>query len=95
MPHGVLGLGWRVMSDRSPCVRCGMILHTGEGRITVSFTVDELIDLAWAEHNSGPVFDTRKMVDRLLCAAELLDADKVKETREWLAQARINSGNAP
>lgn len=59
------------MSDRAPCVRCGNILHTGEGRVTVSFSVDELIELAVATNNGS----VRR---RLLCAAELLDADAVE-----------------
>jgi hypothetical protein len=29
-------------SIRAPCVRCGNILHTGEGKVTVSFSLDEL-----------------------------------------------------
>ena len=35
-------------SARSPCVRCGSPLHTGEGRIIVAFSVLELEELAFA-----------------------------------------------
>jgi hypothetical protein len=52
---------------RAPCVRCGHLLHTGEGRI-VSFTVDELEQM---------VADTtdQNVARRLICAIGLLDKD--------------------
>lgn len=68
------------MSDRAPCVRCGNILHTGENRVTVSFSVDELMELAVAT-SSGSV---RR---RLLCAAELLDAAAVEAALAALHEA--------
>jgi hypothetical protein len=54
---------------RQPCVRCGHILHTGEGKVTLSMTVAELEDLITQTTN----LDLRK---RLLCAIGLLDAQK-------------------
>ena len=62
------------MSDRSPCVRCGMILHTGEGRVTVAFTPDELAELACAAPDA-------RVRERLLCALGLLDADRERSVR--------------
>lgn len=59
---------------RAPCVRCGMLLHTGEGRVTVSFTPDELEALALASTD-------RNVSDRLLCALGLLDADRERAAR--------------
>ena len=50
-------------------MRCGHILHTGEGKVTVSMTVTELEDLIINTTN----LDLRK---RLLCAIGLLDAQK-------------------
>lgn len=54
---------------RAPCMRCGHILHTGEGKVTVSMTVTELEDLIINTTD----LDLRK---RLLCAIGLLDAQK-------------------
>lgn len=58
---------------KSPCVKCGNLLHTGEGRVIVSFTADELELLArllWAdtkdEYASGALWR------RLACAKSLL-----------------------
>jgi hypothetical protein len=62
------------MSERAPCVRCGMILHTGEGRVMVSFTPDELEFLALASPDPN-------VADRLLCALGLLDADREQAAR--------------
>lgn len=58
---------------RAPCVRCGHILHTGEGRVTVSFTVSELEELALS--TSDP--SVRR---RLICAIGLLDSVRQVET---------------
>jgi hypothetical protein len=69
------------MTTRAPCVRCGMLLHTGEGKITVAFTSQELIDLAWAAFNMDR---TDRVIARLLCAAGLLDEAAEKETREHM-----------
>lgn len=62
------------MSDRAPCVRCGLLLHTGEGRVIVAFTADELEEMAWATTDAN-------VADRLLCALGLLDADREKAVR--------------
>lgn len=51
-----------------------MILHTGEGRVTVAFTPDELAELACA----APDVRVR---ERLLCALGLLDADRERSVR--------------
>lgn len=59
------------MNVRAPCVRCGHLLHTGEGRVTVSFSVDELAELACATGDRG-------VQSRLLCAIGLLDPDLEK-----------------
>ncbi len=61
-------------SVRAPCVRCGSPLHTGEGRIVVSFTLDELEELAWAAVD-------RKGRQRLLCAIGLLDVERERRIR--------------
>lgn len=77
------------MSDRAPCVRCGMMLHTGEGRVTVAFTAAELIDLAWDVHNRDARDPTvAKLIDRLLCAAGLLDAEREGTVRQQIAECR-------
>lgn len=67
-------------SVRAPCVRCGNLLHTGEGRVTVSFSVDELIELACSTSNSN----VRR---RLFCAAELLDENAVREALREVREA--------
>jgi hypothetical protein len=54
------------MDERSPCVKCGRILHTGEGRVLVSFTADELCVMI------DEVADPRVRA-RLACALSLLD----------------------
>jgi hypothetical protein len=60
------------MSDRAPCVKCGRILHTGEGRVLVSFTPEELRELAESTGDLG-------VRSRLVCAMSLLDPDMAKE----------------
>ena len=50
-------------------MRCGHILHTGEGKVTVSLTVEELEELITNTTN----LDVRA---RLLCAIGLLDPVK-------------------
>lgn len=62
------------MSDRAPCVRCGRILHTGEGRILVSFTVAELQELA---ESTGDL----SVRSRLVCAIDLLDPELARKIR--------------
>ena len=64
------------MSDRAPCVRCGMLLHTGEGRVTVAFSPAELADLACAAGG--------RVRERLLCALGLLDAELERAVRAEL-----------
>jgi hypothetical protein len=32
----------------TPCLRCGALLHTGEARVIVGFTVAELVELLYA-----------------------------------------------
>lgn len=56
------------MSDRAPCVRCGRILHTGEGRVLVAFTPEELYEMALE------VVDPRVKA-RLICALDLIDPE--------------------
>lgn len=68
------------MTDRAPCVRCGMLLHTGEGRVLVAFLLDELEELALATSDSN-------VSDRLLCALGLLDADRELALRTERAAA--------
>jgi hypothetical protein len=65
------------VSDCAPCVRCGMLLHTGEGRVTVSLLPDELYELACATR------DTR-LRERLLCALGLIDEAKERDARDWI-----------
>ncbi len=60
---------------RTPCAKCGAILHTGEGRVTVSFTVDELEELVAATGSA-------LMADRLACAIGLLDEARERQARE-------------
>ncbi len=68
------------MSDRAPCVKCGMILHTGEGRVIVSFRVSELSELALATSD-------RNVRDRLLCAIGMLDPVEQQLTYEAIIEA--------
>lgn len=58
-----------------PCDYCARILHTGEAKILVAFTVREL---------KGLVQDTCDIAvqERLLKAIGLLDAELEKELRE-------------
>lgn len=59
-----------VVSDRAPCVRCGAILHTGEGRVIVAFSADELVVIIQTEEI------TIALRRRLLCALQLIDPDR-------------------
>ncbi len=68
------------MSDRAPCVKCGMILHTGEGRVTISFRVNELSELALATSD-------KNVRDRLLCAIGMLDPVEQQLTYEAIIEA--------
>lgn len=68
--------------SRSPCVRCGALLHTGEGKVIVAFTAQELIDLAWDAHNGDR---HNPVIARLLCAASLLDDALASSARADLA----------
>lgn len=60
--------------SRSPCVRCGVLLHTGEGRVTVSFSADDLASLA---------IDTTdpKLAERLACALGVIDPERERALR--------------
>lgn len=69
------------VSDRSPCVRCGMMLHTGEGKVLVAFSVDELEELAYASPNA-------RVAHRLACALGLLDEER--EQAVLLARAEAD-----
>lgn len=60
--------------SRAPCVRCGMLLHTGEGRVLVAFTPDELETLALASPDPN-------VAERLLCALGLIDAARERKAR--------------
>ncbi len=60
--------------ERAPCVRCGHILHTGEGRVTVSFTVDELAALV-------EVCASGSLRARMICAIGLLDPALERELK--------------
>lgn len=65
-------------STRAPCSRCGTILHTGEGRVTVTFSLDDLEALAWAAAD----YNVRQ---RLLCAIGLLDVERERRIRREMA----------
>lgn len=67
---------------RAPCVKCGRLLHTGEGRVLVSFQVDELSELAVA--TSDPA-----VRERLLCALSLLDEETANRTRALLREVGL------
>lgn len=55
----------------TPCAKCGREVATGEGRVLVQFSVDELVELAVA--TTSPAVRAR-----LLCAASLLaDPDEI------------------
>lgn len=69
--------------SRSPCVRCGNLLHTGEGKVVVAFTAQELVDLAWDAHNGDR---HNPVISRLLCAAGLLDDPLADAARADLAR---------
>ncbi len=68
--------------SRSPCVRCGLLLHTGEGRVLVAFSVAELSELAVGAAD-------KNVRERLLCALGLLDQDEERMARATLADAGI------
>ncbi len=63
---------------RAPCIRCGIMLHTGEGRVTVSFTAEDLMGLVLATPE-------RSMRARLLCALGTIDPVREHIVREELA----------
>lgn len=66
-----------VNDELQRCRRCASLLHTGEGRTLLGLTADELDELAAA--TSSEV--TRA---RLLCALELLDAERATALRALL-----------
>lgn len=57
------------MSDQAPCVRCGRLLHTGEGRILVAFTPDELDIIAISVPNAA-------IAARAICAMGIIDPER-------------------
>lgn len=67
------------------CERCARVLHTGEGRVLVALTVDELVGLAW---DSFSGWHDSPVVEPLLRAAALLDPDKAAATRAEMEQCR-------
>lgn len=66
------------MSDGAPCVRCGLILNTGEGRVIVSFVAADLESLI--RDTSDP-----QQQARLLCALGTIDPDREIALRAELA----------
>lgn len=64
-----------------PCDRCGAHTHTGEGRVAVQLTADELEELAFA--TSNPIVRAR-----LLCALDLIDHDRAARVVTELAALR-------
>ena len=56
------------MGQFSPCTTCGRTLHTGEGRVLIAFTANELFEMA------TEVVDSRVKA-RLICALGLVDAE--------------------
>ena len=56
---------------RTPCVKCGNVLHTGEGRVIVSFSADELEEIAIS--TADPAVSRRA-----ICALGLLDAERAE-----------------
>lgn len=65
------------MENRAPCVRCGYIIHFGEGMIGVQLSLDQLEELALATSD-----DT--VARKFICAISLLDderADRVAQER--------------
>jgi len=67
------------MADsRDLCQRCGEVLHTGEARVVVAFTVDELEALALATSDHA-------VAKRLRCALGLLDDVRARKVQtEWI-----------
>ena len=68
------------MSERAPCVRCGALLHTGEGRVVVAFSADELEELAYAA-------PSKRVAMRLACALGLLDDEREQAVLQARAEA--------
>jgi hypothetical protein len=61
------------------CERCGNLLHTGEARIVVAFSADELEELAYAAPNP-------RVARRLACALGLLDVERESAVIEARAE---------
>ncbi len=68
---------------RSPCVRCGNLLHTGEGKVTVSFSLDELESIA--TETLDPAIRRR-----VLCAIGLLDEARERAVENAPSNAEAN-----
>lgn len=58
-------------SDGSPCRNCGRLVHTGEGKIGISLTPDQLYRLA--RDATDPTVHAM-----LVCALSLLDPDRAE-----------------
>lgn len=65
---------------RIPCAQCGELLHTGEAKIVVGLSLDELEELACAT----PSASIRR---RLICAIGLLDAQRARHVEALTAEA--------
>ena len=61
------------------CDRCGALLHTGEARVVVAFSADELEELAYAAPNST-------VARRLAFALGLLDDQRERAVLEARAE---------
>lgn len=64
------------------CENCGRIVHDGEARVLVGWSVDELIEIALATDNT----EVRR---KALCAAGLLDAEAASQAEHVLRQAGL------
>lgn len=65
---------------RAPCVKCGNLLHTGEGKVIVGLSADDLDELACA--TSDP-----SLRRRLLCALSLIDPERADRVGAELQRA--------
>lgn len=59
---------------RSPCLRCGTTLHTGEAKVLMGFSADELAQMV------HEVSDDR-VRQRLLCALGTIDPERERAER--------------
>ncbi len=61
----------------TPCDACTAVRHTGEGRVTIAFTLAEMVPMVF--QNDGPVRE------RILIAIGLIDRDEEKNLRDEIA----------